>query len=266
MTIQCRLLVLISAVFMSIAGFARPSVHLKEQEITYSINGKSFKGYIVYNSDQRGKRPAVLVVHEWWGLNDYPRKRARQLAELGYIAMAVDMYGDGAVANNPQEAQKFSTPFYQNPNLSKERLDAAISQIRKFPETDPSKIAAIGYCFGGTVVLTAANLGSDLKGVVSFHGGLAGVPAEKNRLKVKMLVCHGLADQFVSQKDVSQFRHRMDSVHSAYTFRTYPNASHAFSNPEATAYGKKFNLPIAYNADADKKSWNDMKSFFKTIF
>jgi dienelactone hydrolase len=237
-----------------------------EENVTYTAGGVTMKGVVVYDKDIQGKRPAVLVVHEWWGRNDYPVYRARKLAELGYIAMAVDMFGDGKVAADPKEAQELTAPFYKDPELAKTRLDAAIRKIMEFPQTDPDNIAAIGYCFGGSVVLNAAKLGADLKGVVSFHGGLAGVKPDKSELKAKILICHGAADKFVTQHDVDIFKHQLDSIGVNYTFKVYPDATHAFTNPKSTEVGKQFNLPIAYNAEADRNSWNDMKTFFATLF
>jgi dienelactone hydrolase len=239
---------------------------IKEENITYVVDGVTMQGFIAYDSDIKGKRPAVLVVPEWWGLNDYPKNRARQLASLGYIAMAVDMYGNGKIAADPKEAQALAGAFYQNPQLGKTRLDAAIIKIKEYQQTDPAHVAAIGYCFGGSVVLNSAKLGSDLLGVVSFHGGLAGVKPDKNLLKAKILVCHGGSDKFVSQHDVDIFKHQLDSIGANYTLKVYPNATHAFTNPDATATGKKFNMPIEYNPEADKNSWNDMKMFFATLF
>ena len=240
--------------------------HLKEEEVTYKADSITLKGYVVYDENIKGKRPAVLVVPEWWGLNDYPKSRARQLAEMGYIAMAVDMYGNGKTADNPQQAQEFATPFYQNPQLTKTRLDAAINKIKEFEQTDKTNVAAIGYCYGGFVVLNAAKLGSNLKGVVSFHGNLTGVTPQKQLLKAKILVCHGEADKFVSPQEVAAFKKSMDSVGADYTFKSYANATHAFTNPASTETGKKFNMPIEYNAAADSASWNDMKVFFGRIF
>ena len=243
---------------------AKPSI--KEESVEYTADSVTLKGFVAYDENKKGKRPAVLVVHEWWGLNDYTRNRAKQLAELGYIAMAVDMYGDGKTAANPDEAGKMAMPFYQDPQMAKKRLDAALAKIKGYPQTDENNIAAIGYCFGGGVVLNCAKLGEDLKGVVSFHGSLAGVPPDKNLLKAKILVCHGADDKFVTQKDVDQFKHQLDSVGADYTFKVYPNATHAFTNPAATKLGQQFNMPIAYNAEADKNSWNDMSEFFGRIF
>ncbi|MEO7394156.1 MAG: dienelactone hydrolase family protein [Chitinophagaceae bacterium] len=241
------------------------TVNIKEDSVTYNLDGKNYVGFITYDANREDKRPAVLVVHEWWGLNDYPRTRAKQLAELGYIAMAVDMYGDGKKGNDPKTAQGLATPYYKNPALSKTRLDAAISKLKTFPQTDTSKMAAIGYCYGGFIVLNAAKLGVDLKGVVSFHGDLSGVPVNKDLLKAKVLVCHGDSDQFVNP-GVAAFKKSMDSAGVDYTFKSYPNATHAFTNPAATETGKKFNMPIEYNAAADSDSWNDMKDFFRKIF
>jgi dienelactone hydrolase len=239
---------------------------IKEENITYTIEGKTYKGFVAYDESKKGKRPAVLVVHEWWGLNDYAKSRAKQLAALGYIAMAVDMYGDGKTAANPKEAQELATPFYMDPKLAKTRLDAALNKVKEYEQTDAGRVAAIGYCFGGSVVLNAARLGADLLGVVSFHGGLIGAPANKSLLKAKVLVCHGAADKYVTPDDVSKFKHEMDSIGADYTFKAYADATHAFTNPDATANGKKFNMPIEYNAAADKASWNDMQSFLARIF
>jgi dienelactone hydrolase len=241
--------------------------NLKEENVDYTADNVTMNGYVVYDANKEGKRPAVIVVHEWWGLNDYPKMRARQLAELGYIAMAIDMYGNGKTADNPTDAQKLSTPFYQNLQMTKTRFDAAVNKLKTFSEADTSNMAAMGYCFGGGVIINMAKMGENLKGVVSFHGGgLLDAPADKNLLKAKILVCHGADDKFVLPAEVQQFKKQMDSIGADYTFKQYPNATHAFTNPNATAMGQKFNLPIAYNAAADSASWNDMKEFFGRIF
>jgi dienelactone hydrolase len=258
------LVVVMIASMSFIQNKAKPM--LKEENVAYMAEGVTFKGFVVYDENKPGKRPAILVVHEWWGLNDYSRSRARQLAALGYIAMAVDMYGDGKTAANPQQAQEMATPFYKDPQLAKTRLDAAIAKVKEFKQTDAAKVAAIGYCFGGSVVLNSAKLGAGLKGVVSFHGGLAGAPAKKELLKAKILVCHGAADKFVSQQDVESFKHAMDSIGADYAFKAYAGATHAFTNPEATKIGKQFNMPIEYNAAADKASWSDMQTFLTGLF
>lgn len=243
--------------------FSFPDV--KEDRVSYQIQGIEYEGFVSYKVDQQGKRPAILVVHEWWGLNDYSRRRAKQLAELGYIAMAVDMFGNGRTAEDPVSAQQLAAPFYKDPALAKTRLDVAMDFLKNYPQTDASKMAAIGYCFGGFVVLNAAKLGADLKGVVSFHGGLTGAKPDKKLMKAKILVCHGGADEF-ENPHVKEFKKEMDSVGAGYIFKLYPNASHAFSNPNATVKGEKYHMPIKYNAAADSASWNDMKQFLKTIF
>lgn len=239
---------------------------VKEEAVTYTSGGKTMKGYIAYDENKSGKHPVILVLPEWWGLTDYPRTRAKQLAQLGYFAMAVDTYGDGKTAADPKEAQSLATPFYKNPQLTKSRVDAALAKALTFPQADSSQTAAIGYCYGGFVVLNAAKLGANLDGVVSFHGGLAGVAPDKNKLHAKVLVCHGGADQFESPEEIAAFKKGMDSINADYQFKVYPNATHAFTNPAATENGKKFNMPIEYNGAADTASWNDMKLFFGNLF
>jgi dienelactone hydrolase len=255
---------------VSIVSFASAQVRgakITGEEITYkSADGTVLKGYIAYDESKKGKRPAIVVIHEWWGNNDYSRYRADMLAGLGYIAIAADMYGGGKEGPTPKEAQELATPFYKNPQLAKERIEAAVNKLKEYKQTDAAQMACIGYCFGGSMSLNAANLGMAFKGVVSFHGGLAVVPAEEGKTKAKILVCHGAADKFVSDEEIKKFKENMDAAKVDYTFISYPDATHAFSNPDATENGKKFNIPIAYNKAADTQSWNDMKDFFKKIF
>ncbi len=244
---------------------ATVSLKLKEEPVTYKADTVTSNGYVTYNEAVEGRRPVVLVIPEWWGLGDYVRGRARQLAEMGYLAMSVDMYGNGKTAEDPKAAGELAMPFYKDPQLTKTRIDAALSKVKEFPQADMSKVLAIGYCFGGYSVLNAAKLGSDLKGVVSFHGNLSGVSPKKELLKAKILVCHGGADKFVSDAEVSAFKKSMDSVGADYTFKAYAGATHAFTNPGATEKGKKYSMPIEYNPAADSASWNDMKDFFGKV-
>ena len=239
---------------------------IKEETIAYSTDSVSLNGFMAYDSAINGKRPVVLVIHEWWGLNDNTKNKVRQLAALGYLAFAVDMYGDGKMGNDPDAAGKLATPFYEDPSLAKNRFEAALNKIKMLDQADTNKIAATGYCFGGAMVLNLARLGENLKGVVSFHGNLIGVPADKNLLKAKILVCHGADDQFVKPDEVALFKKQMDSIGADYTFRSYAGATHAFTNPNATKMGEQFKLPIAYNAAADSSSWVAMKDFFNRIF
>lgn len=239
---------------------------IKEENVSYTADTTTMNGFIAFDSASDKKRPVVLVVPEWWGLNDYAKSRARQLASLGYLAMAVDMYGNGKTADNPDLAGKLAMPFYQDPALAKSRFDAALAKIKTYAVADTNQVAAIGYCFGGGMVLNMARLGEKLSGVVSFHGSLVGVPANKDLLKAPILVCHGEDDKFVPAEEVAKFKKQLDSINAVYTFKSYPGATHAFSNPAATETGKKFNMPIAYNAAADTASWNEMKLFFGKIF
>lgn len=199
------------------------------------------------------------------GLNDYIKNRAKQLAALGYFAIDADMFGEGRIATTAAEAMAFTNPYYANPRLARTRLDAAIAKAKTFSQADSSRVAAIGYCYGGFVVLNAAKLGDAVKGTVSFHGDLGGVTPKKGVIQGDILVCQGADDQFVPEKARTSFKKSMDSVGAHYKFIEYAGATHAFTNPEATELGKKFNLPVAYNAAADSASWSAMKSFFKSV-
>jgi dienelactone hydrolase len=240
------------------------TVSIKTDSVIYPFNGASSKGFIAFDENRKGKLPIVVIIPEWWGLTDYIKSRAKQLAGLGYFAIGADLFGDGKTAANPDEAMAFTKPFYANPELTRPAVEAAIAKAATFPQADTSRIAAIGYCFGGFVVLNAAKLGVSLAAVVSFHGGLGGLQPKKGVIKGDILVCQGGADPFVPESEQVAFRKSMDSVGVHYTFISYPGALHAFSNPNATALGKKFNLPIAYNAAADTASWSDMQKLFLT--
>jgi dienelactone hydrolase len=237
---------------------------IKTDSVLYSSNGKQSKGYIAYDENKKGKLPVVVVIAEWWGLNDYTKRRARELADLGYFAIDADLFGKGDTATNPKEAMAFTNPYYTNPQLALTAVQAAISRAASFPRADTSRIAAIGYCFGSFIVLNAAKLGAPLKATVSFHGGLDGVQPKKDIVKGDILVCQGGADQFVGEKVQNAFKKSMDSAGIHYTFVVYPGAMHAFSNPNATALGEKFKLPIAYNGAADTASWKAMQDLFAT--
>ena len=238
---------------------------IKEEPVTYSIDSLNMNNYLAFDENVEGKRPAVLVIHEWWGLNDYTKRRAKMLAEMGYIAMAVDMYGNERMGNDPGAAQNLAMPYYQHPDMAKKIFDRAVEELRKNPNVDQTKMAGIGYCFGGGMLLNFVRMGESLNGIVSFHGSLLGTPANKDLTKAEILVCHGEADSFVNA-EVAPFKKQMDSIGKSYTFKSYPGATHAFTNPEATETGKKFNMPIEYNAAADSASWNDMREFFGRIF
>lgn len=240
---------------------------VQTKQVDYRAGDTVMKGYIAYDDALEGRRPGILVVHEWWGHNAYARKRADMLAELGYTALAVDMYGDGKTARHPDDAGKFSGELRQNMPLAAARFTAAMELLQQEPSVDPQKIAAIGYCFGGGVVLEMARAGVDLDGVVSFHGSLApAVPAKSGTVKAKILVLNGADDPFVSAGEIDAFKKEMDSAGVDYTFINYPGAVHSFTNPDADVFGREFNLPLAYNQEADKKSWQAMRNFLMDIF
>ena len=245
------------------------SAEVKSEDLTYAVGDKTFKGYIAYDDALTEKRPGIIVVHEWWGHNEYVRQRARQLAELGYVAMAIDMYGDGKIAQNPDEAGTLSKEVYSQPEAAKERFTAALEVLKNFQWTDKERIGAIGYCFGGSTVLNMAIAGvNDLDGVVSFHGGLQ-LPAseiKEGEIKSKILICQGAADTFVPEDQVKAFTQILDQTKADYQLISYAGAGHSFTNPQADDYAKQFNLPISYNKEADEKSWKDMQDFFNTIF
>ncbi len=254
-------------VFWVIGSAGAAKAEIVGQTAKYEAGGVVMEGYIAYDAALQGKHPGVLVVHEWWGLNDYARKRVRMLAELGYTALAVDMYGGDKVAAHPDDAAKFSSELMKNFDTAKARFAAAMELLKQQPTVDPNKIAAIGYCFGGGIVLNMARQGADLKGVASFHGSLAAVrPAKPGDVKAKILVLHGGADKFTTPEQIERFKQEMKDAGADFRFISYPGALHSFTNPEADDLAKKFNMPIGYNAEADKESWGELKKFLKEIF
>ena len=240
---------------------------IQGSEVDYHADGTTLKGYLAYDDSIKGRRPGVLVVHEWWGHNEYARKRATMLAELGYVALAVDMYGDGRQAMHPKEAQEFSSEIASNIKLSKARFLAALQVLKNSAHVDKSRIAAIGYCFGGGVALQMAREGIDLNGVVSFHGDLTTKsPAGPGAVKARILVATGGADPFVPPDRVADFIKEMNNAGADYRVIVYSGAMHSFTNPMADQFGKKFNLPLQYNKQADQASWAAMQRFFENIF
>lgn len=237
------------------------------REVEYRLGDTVFKGYLTNNSDVKGKRPAVLVVHEWWGHNAYARKRARMLAEQGYTALAVDMFGDGKTARHPDEAGKFAGQLMKNKAVAEARFNAALAFLKQEPSVDPARIAAIGYCFGGGIVLHMARQGADLKGVVSFHGTLAtDTPAKPGAVKARVLVFNGEADKMVPPEQVAAFKNEMTRAGASYRYVGYPGVMHSFTNPAADRYARKFKLPMAYDKKADQDSWAQAVAFLKDIF
>ncbi len=260
-------IVLIVAGLLTIANAAIAAQKIEGLDVEYTAGGITMKGYLVYDKSIKGKRPGVLVVHEWWGQNTYVRNRARMLAQLGYTALALDMYGEGRIAQHPDDAGKFSSEVMKNFPVARERFLAALEFLKKQPTVDPDRIAAIGYCFGGGVVLNMARQGVDLKGVASFHGSLAMVkPDQPTPIKAAVRVYNGADDKFTTPEQIEALKKEMADQKVNFKFVNYPGAIHSFTNPEATEIGKKFKMPVAYNARADKESWADMQQFLKEIF
>ncbi len=242
---------------------------IETQEIEYSADGVNMKGYLARDSSIEGQRPGVLVVHEWWGCTNYVRKRADMLAELGYTAMAVDLYGDGKTAEHPQDAQKFMSELLNDLPGVRTRFNAALAQLKAHPSVNSRKTVAIGYCFGGGVVLHMARYGADLGAVASFHGSLplAIAPeAAGTKISARVVAYNGEDDTFVPAEAIAAFKQEMERAGADYQFINYPAAVHGFSNPAATANGEKFKLPLKYNALADQSSWAHMRLLFESVF
>jgi dienelactone hydrolase len=231
---------------------------IKEGAVEYQAGGVTCEGWHAYDSAKEGKLPAVLIVHQWMGLTDYEKMRARMVAALGYNVFALDIYGKGvrpSRADAPKEAGKYKG----DRQLYRERLNAGLDVLRKDPHTDPTRMAAIGYCFGGTGVMELARSGADIKAVVSFHGGLdSPTPTDGKNIKCKVLACHGADDPFVPPKDVAAWEEEMKSAGVDYKLIKYPGAVHAFTQKMA---GNDNSKGAAYNAEADAKSWEEMKEF-----
>jgi dienelactone hydrolase len=253
--------------FIGLMFAAASHAVVQGKEVSYSANGTTLKGYIAYDDAVKGKRPGILVIHEWWGHNEYARRRARMLAEQGYTALAVDMYGDGKQAHHPDDAGKFASEVSKNAVLAKARFDAAYNLLSKEETVDAGKIGAVGYCFGGSVALNMARIGEPLKVVVSFHGGLGtATPAEAGKVKARIASFTGEDDPMIPATQVAAFRQEMDKAGVSYKVVTYPGAKHAFTNPDADKYGQEFKLPLAYNAAADKASWEEGLAFLAEAF
>lgn len=237
------------------------------EEVEYTVGDDAFTGFLAYDAAVEGERPGVLVVHEWWGHNDYVRSRAVQLAELGYTALALDMYGSGKVADHPDNAQQFMEEALANPELMGERFREAKQLLEQQPATDADRIAAIGYCFGGAVVLNMARAGVDLDGVASFHGVLATEQAaEPDTVTARVLVLHGEADPLVPPEQVEAFKAEMDAAEVDYEFIGYPGVQHSFTNPGATEVGEQFGMPLVYDEEADRHSWEALQAFLGSLW
>lgn len=252
-----------------LAAFSLPALaEIRTREIPYqSADGTALLGYYAWDDSIKGKRPGIVVVHEWWGLNDYARRRARELAQLGYAALAIDMYGDGKHTEHKGEAMEMMHGVTSDSKVSYTRARAGLDLLKAQAEVDTKKVAAIGYCFGGKIVLDMARQGMDIAGVVSFHGVLAtATPAQKGKVMARVLVLNGEADKFIPATDIAAVKKEMQDAGVDFIFVNYPGAKHAFTSTDADRLGKENGMDIAYNADADKASWQKMQEFLKRLF
>jgi dienelactone hydrolase len=244
------------------AALAQGAVRV--QHVKYQYEGVTLKGFLAYDDAAEGKRPGVLVVHEWWGLNDYARKRATDLAKLGYVAFAADMYGDGKVTEHPNEAMQFASEVRKNIKVWQGRALAGLKILQDNEHVDPTRLAAIGYCFGGSTALELAYSGANLKAVATFHAALP-VPDEEQAgaIKAKILVCHGAADKFIPEKTAADFRAALEKAKVDYEMIYLGGAVHSFTVQGADKHG---NPGMAYNAEADRRSWRAMQGLFREVF
>lgn len=240
------------------------AAEIVEEAVDFEHAGAQHRGYIYYDDGHSAERPGILVVHEWWGLNEYARERARQMAADGYVAFAMDMYGADKVTEHPEQAKEWMTQTTSNIKDWQKRAQLGVELLRNHETTDDSNIAAIGYCFGGATVMQLAYSGADVKGVVSLHGSLPPASAEQaEAIKAAVLVEHGNDDPFIPEERVRAFRAALDAAEVDYTFNGYDGVLHGFTNPDASKYGIE---ALKYDAHADQQSTQNMWAFFKRIF
>jgi dienelactone hydrolase len=257
---RCCLLALSGLLLIAAGRSAECGVQMKA--VKYTHEETPLQGYLCWDDSISGKRPGVLVVHEWWGLNEYAQRRARELAEMGYVAFALDMYGSGQVTQHPEEAGRWAGQVRSNAQRWRDRALKGLEVLKTQELADPDRLAAIGYCFGGSTVLQLAFADAPVKGVVSFHGALSPPPPDVP-VRAKVLVCHGEADSFIPPAVVQAFEDGMDQAKADYTIIIYSGARHGFTNPDAGNYGVD---ALKYDATADRRSWGHMKLFFEEIF
>jgi dienelactone hydrolase len=254
----------IAAALLGLLAAVSGEAKVNERTLPYAAGDTTCQGFLAYDDAVAGPRPGVMVVHDWLGLGEFARARCRELAAMGYVALAADMYGDGKLATDPAGGSALAGALYANPALMRGRAAAALAALKAQPGVDPKRVAAIGYCFGGSTVLQLAYSGADLAGVVSFHGGLK--PPEGDdlgRIKAKILILHGAADPHVKPDAVQATLDGLTAAHADWQFVAYANAVHAFTNPAA---GNDPSRGAAYNANAARRSWIAMQSFFAELF
>ena len=239
---------------------------ITSDEVKYTVAGKEYTGFLAYNTSEE-KRPGILVIHEWWGHNNYARKRAKMLAELGYTAFALDMYGTGVLADHPDDAKKFMNATFADFSGLKAKFQSAHELLKNHPTVDSNRTATIGYCMGGGINMAMARSGEDLDGFIIVHGSLGTkTPVRPGVVTGRILVLNGADDPFVPPDQVAAFEAEMKTANVEYKLINYQGAKHSFSSEHADEKGKKFNLPLAYNREADIASWNEIQIFLEDIF
>lgn len=237
---------------------------MKEEIITYNHGDTVLEGYLVYEESVKDKRPGVIIIHEWMGLSEYEKMRARQIAELGYVAFAADIYGKGVRPKNADEAAQLAGKFRSDRNLLRERGQAALLVLQNHPLVDPERIATMGYCFGGGASLELARSGAPIRGAISFHGNLdTPNPDDAKNIKGSILVLHGADDPMVPMEQVIAFQEEMRNAKVDWQMIFYGNTVHSFTNPNA---GNNPEIGVAYNPISDRRSFEAMKAFFDEIF
>jgi dienelactone hydrolase len=253
-----------AAATVCLAFAATASGEVKTKTVDYTSGGTPLQGLLAWDDAATDKRPGVLVIHEWWGHNDHARRQATRLAEAGYVAFALDMFGKGKVTTHPKEATAFMNEVMKDPSVIAARFNAALEELKRDPHVDPTRIAVIGYCMGGTIALDMARSGADLDAVVAVHAALATrTPAQKGKITTRILVLNGAADPMVPPAQIQEFEKEMTAAGANFKVVTFPGVKHAYTNPDAGKAG----LPaLEYNADADKKAWAAIRAFLKETF
>lgn len=247
--------------WMTLVAVASAQAAVQSKQITYKVGDLECRGVLFWDDAVEGARPGVLVVHEWWGLDAYAKRRAEMLAKLGYIAFAADMYGEGKSTTHPMDAKEMAGKVRMNVDEWRKRGVAALDVLKSQPQCDKSKLAAIGYCFGGSTCQLLAFSGADLKAIASFHGGLVQpTPEQAKASKAELLICNGADDKFIPEASIKSFKESLDKSGTKYEFINYPGAVHSFTVPEADSHGID---GMKYNKEADEKSWDSMKKLFK---
>jgi len=251
-----------------VATIASANAAIREEPVSYSDGEATMKGFLVYDDASPAKRPGIVMVHEWWGITKHIHNEAHDFARQGYTVFIADMFGDAKTADNPKDAGALSGSVMKNPQVMESRFNAARAELAKHPSVDPARIGAIGYCFGGAVVLNMARAGADLGAVAGFHASLGlNTPAPApGTVKAKILVLNGADDPFVKKEQYTMFEHDLDAAKADYRVIQYPGAVHAFTNPEATALGEKFKLPLRYDAKANEQARAEALKLFAQAF